>query len=118
MPSAMLRFSSLRTGLLAVFLLLVAAVSAQAQRPVANETLTAADILQAVREAQGSRHENINGVLRDDITDLRERLDESERAAQELPHRSKYLLLVNGFLGRLLELHLELVDEVERELDG
>jgi hypothetical protein len=35
-----------------------------------------------------------------------------------LPHRQKYLLLVAGFLRRLLELHLELVDEVERELDG
>jgi hypothetical protein len=33
-----------------------------------------------------------------------------------LPHRRKYLLLVIGFLRRLLELHLELVDEGEREL--
>ena len=56
-------------------------------------------------------------ALREDIADLRTRLDERERSARELPHRSKYLLLVAGFLGRLLELHLELVDEVERELD-
>ena len=53
-------------------------------------------------------------TLRDDITDLLERLDESEEAAEELPHRRENLLLVNGFLRRLLELHLDLVDEVER----
>ncbi len=33
-----------------------------------------------------------------------------------LPHRRKYLLLVTDFLRRLLDLHLEFVDEVEREL--
>ena len=37
--------------------------------------------------------------------------------ASALPHRRKYLLLVAGFLRRQLELHLELVDEVERALD-
>ena len=57
-------------------------------------------------------------TLRDDIADLARRLDETAAAADALPHRRKYLLLVNGFLRRLLELHLELVDEVERELDG
>jgi DNA-binding PadR family transcriptional regulator len=55
-------------------------------------------------------------TLRDDIADLVERLDESAAAAEGLPHRRKYLLLVNGFLRRLVDLHLELVDEVEREL--
>jgi PadR family transcriptional regulator, regulatory protein AphA len=55
-------------------------------------------------------------TLRDDIADLVERLDASAAAAEDLPHRSKYLLLVNGFLRRLVDLHLELVDEVEREL--
>ncbi len=55
-------------------------------------------------------------TLRDDIADLKARLDESERAADLLPHRRKYLLLVNEFLRRLLELHLEFVDELEREL--
>ncbi len=57
-------------------------------------------------------------TLRDDIADLRIRLEESEASAEELPHRSKYLLLVTSFLQRLLDLHLELVDEVERELAG
>jgi hypothetical protein len=32
------------------------------------------------------------------------------------PHRRKYLLMVIAHLRRLLELHLELVDEVEVEL--
>jgi DNA-binding PadR family transcriptional regulator len=55
-------------------------------------------------------------TLRDDIDDLIERLDDAEQAAAALPHREKYLLIVIGFLRRLLDLHLELVDEVEREL--
>jgi DNA-binding PadR family transcriptional regulator len=55
-------------------------------------------------------------TLRDDIADLSARLDEAEASAEALPHRRKYLLIVVGFLRRLLELHLEFVDEVEREL--
>jgi len=55
-------------------------------------------------------------TLRDDIADLLERLDESETAAEQLPHRRKYLELVNSFLRRLVGLHSEFVDEVEREL--
>ena len=56
-------------------------------------------------------------TLREDIADLSRRLAETEKAAGTLPHRRKYLLLIVEFLRRLLELHLELVDEVERELD-
>ena len=55
-------------------------------------------------------------ALRDDITDLFARLEDVEATAEALPHRRKYLLLVTSFLRRLLELHLELVDEVESEL--
>ena len=51
-----------------------------------------------------------------DVAELAARVDESARAAHELPHRRPYLLLVHDFLRRLLDLHLELVDEVEREL--
>jgi len=54
--------------------------------------------------------------LRDDIADIWWRLDDGERTAHELPHREKYLLLVIGFLRRLLQLHLDFVDEDEREL--
>jgi DNA-binding PadR family transcriptional regulator len=56
-------------------------------------------------------------TLRDDIADLVERLDAGEAAARDLPHREKYLLLVNDFLRRLVDLHSELVDDVEREFD-
>ena len=56
------------------------------------------------------------GTLREDLGDLRVRLEESAEAAGALPHRAKYLLLINGFLRRLVDLHEELVDDVEREL--
>jgi DNA-binding PadR family transcriptional regulator len=55
-------------------------------------------------------------TLREDIADLLERLAESERRAELLPHRRKYLLLNCRFLRQLLELHLEWIDTVEREL--
>jgi hypothetical protein len=37
-------------------------------------------------------------------------------SAEERPHGRKYLLMVNDFLRRLLELHPDYVDEVERKL--
>jgi hypothetical protein len=43
-------------------------------------------------------------------------LEESEASAALLPHRRKYLLLTISFLRRLLALHLEWIDDVEREL--
>ena len=55
-------------------------------------------------------------ALRHDVADIRTRLDHAERTAKELPHREKYLLLVIEFLDKLLDLHLELVDEVEAKL--
>ena len=55
-------------------------------------------------------------TLREDIEDLTARLNESAEAADALPHRTKYLLLVNDFLRRFVDLHRELVDKVEREL--
>jgi DNA-binding PadR family transcriptional regulator len=55
-------------------------------------------------------------ALRDDIADLYDRLEESEMSAEALPHRTKYLLLNTWFLRRLLDLHLEWIEEVEREL--
>jgi DNA-binding PadR family transcriptional regulator len=57
-------------------------------------------------------------ALREDIADLSERVAETAAGARALPHREKYLRLVTGFLERLLALHLDLVDEVERELRG
>jgi len=57
-------------------------------------------------------------TLRDDIADIQSRLQDAERTAHQLPHREKYLLLVTSFMRRFLELHLELVDQVEQELSG
>lgn len=56
-------------------------------------------------------------TLRDDIDDIERRLEDTQRAAKDLPHREKNLTLAYHFLRRYLELHLELVDAVERELD-
>jgi DNA-binding PadR family transcriptional regulator len=56
------------------------------------------------------------GTLREDIADLRGRVAEQRASASELPHREKYLSIVVGFLDRLLDLHEEYIDEVEREL--
>jgi PadR family transcriptional regulator AphA len=53
-------------------------------------------------------------ALREDVADLRARLAESDASAEQLPHRRASLLLVNRFLDGLLDLHLQLVDEVER----
>ena len=55
-------------------------------------------------------------TLRDDLADIDARLEDTERRAADLPHREKYLRLVTGFLRRFLELHEELLDDVEREL--
>jgi DNA-binding PadR family transcriptional regulator len=57
-------------------------------------------------------------ALRDDLADIAARLDHAEQAAHGLPHREKYLLIVTRFLRRYLELHEELVDDVERELSA
>ena len=53
-------------------------------------------------------------ALRNELAELGTRLDDSEQAAESFPHRREYLLIVYGFLRRFLELHGELVDEVER----
>jgi DNA-binding PadR family transcriptional regulator len=53
-------------------------------------------------------------ALREDLADLRARLEEAEASSESLPHRQKYLRLNILFVRRLLDLHEELVDEVER----
>jgi DNA-binding PadR family transcriptional regulator len=82
-------------------------------QPVKSELLLRLLIADLVGEAP--TRESV-ATLRDDIADLSARLDEAEKRAETLPHRRKYLMLTIGFLRRLLALHLELVDEVEREL--
>jgi DNA-binding PadR family transcriptional regulator len=58
------------------------------------------------------------GTLREDIADLAARLDVAEAVAETLPHRTKYLLLGNSLMRRMIDAHLEWIDEVERALDG
>ena len=55
-------------------------------------------------------------TLRDEIAVLQGQVDEMEARAGDLPHRETSLRLSARFLRRLLDLHLEFVDEVEREL--
>jgi DNA-binding PadR family transcriptional regulator len=81
--------------------------------PVKSEPLVRLLIADLVGEAPTRKS---IAALRADVADLSLRLDESAAAAKALPHRAAYLLLVNDFLRRLLDLHLELVDNVEREL--
>jgi DNA-binding PadR family transcriptional regulator len=57
-------------------------------------------------------------TLREELADLRTRLHDSKATAEQLPHRRKYLLMVTGFIDRILDLHDELIDEAERELDS
>jgi DNA-binding PadR family transcriptional regulator len=55
-------------------------------------------------------------ALREDIADITGRLEDAELRARDLPHREKYLRLATGFLRGFLDLHEQLLEEVEREL--
>ena len=81
--------------------------------PLKSEPLLRLLIADLVGEA--ATRESIR-ALRTDLADLRARLDTSEESAATLPHRAKYLRIVIEFLRRYLDLHEELIDDVEREL--
>jgi DNA-binding PadR family transcriptional regulator len=81
--------------------------------PVKSEMLTRMLVADLVGES--ATREGISS-LRTDIADVLARLDEAEASARLLPHREKYLLLTIAFMRRLLDLHLDWIDEVEREL--
>lgn len=55
-------------------------------------------------------------TLREDLDDLRARVREIASSAEALPHRTKYLQLAATFFERLVDVHEQLVDDVEREL--
>ena len=57
-------------------------------------------------------------ALRTDIADLAARLDVAEAAADTLPHRRRYLMMGHRLSRRLLDVHLEWLDEIERELES
>ena len=73
--------------------------------------LLAADLVGEPAVARGLR------TLREDVADLAARLDVAEAAAEALPHRQKYLLMSHRLARRLLDVHLEWLDEVEAELE-
>jgi DNA-binding PadR family transcriptional regulator len=81
--------------------------------PLKSEALVRLLICDLVGE--GVTRESM-AALRGDLADIARRLDDAERRARALPHRAKYLLLTVDFMRRFLRLHLELIDEVEREL--
>lgn len=81
--------------------------------PIKSEALVR--MLMADLVGEGPTRAGI-ATLREDIADLQARLDEADASAETLPHRRKYLLLTSGLVRRLLELHLDWVAEVEREL--
>jgi len=56
------------------------------------------------------------GTLRAEIDEIRQALEDSEKSARGLPHREKYLFIALDFLRGFVDLHVELVDRVEREL--
>jgi PadR family transcriptional regulator AphA len=57
-------------------------------------------------------------ALRHEIEQLAAVIDEDERRAPSIPHRARQLKLVRSLGRRLLQTHLEWIDEVERELGG
>ena len=55
-------------------------------------------------------------AMREQIAELAAGIDEDERRAASFPHRERQLRLTRSLGRRLLEVHLEWIDEVEREL--
>jgi DNA-binding PadR family transcriptional regulator len=54
--------------------------------------------------------------LHDEIVELSAILDESERRESQFPHRRRQLKLLHSLGRRILQVHLEWIDEVRREL--
>jgi PadR family transcriptional regulator AphA len=55
-------------------------------------------------------------ALRSEIGELAAQIDRDERRAATIPHRERQLRLVRSLGRRLLQAHLEWIEEVEREL--
>jgi PadR family transcriptional regulator AphA len=55
-------------------------------------------------------------ALRAEIAELAAGIDEDERRAPSIPHRQRQLRLVRSLGTRLLQAHLDWIDEIEREL--
>jgi len=55
-------------------------------------------------------------ALRPELERMRSSIEEGIRRAADFPHRERYLLLNHRLVQRVLDAHLEWVDEVEAEL--
>jgi DNA-binding PadR family transcriptional regulator len=75
-------------------------------RPIVR--LMAADLVGEEAVVEGLR------ALRADVIDLMARLDVAEAVAETLPHRRRYLLLNHALARKILQAHLEWLDEIER----
>jgi DNA-binding PadR family transcriptional regulator len=81
--------------------------------PVKNELLIRLLITDLVGE---DVTREMVGTLRTQIAELEQELDAAVERAPELEHRRKYLLIVYDYLRALLDLNLDFVDRIEREL--
>src|SRR5438105_11320335 len=83
----------------------LAALRAWAQTPVRFTPVKSELLLRLLIADLVGEEATRQGIaaLRDDLADLLDRLEQSEASAATLPHRRKYLLLVSGFLRRLLD---------------
>jgi DNA-binding PadR family transcriptional regulator len=54
--------------------------------------------------------------LKEELTELAERLERAEATVDQLPHRKKYLLLAFRFVSDIFDVHMRMIEELEREL--
>jgi len=83
--------------------------------PLKSEALVRLLIADLVGEAP--TRASLRG-LRPELDELRGLVDEAAERASRLPHRSRYLTLVNDFVRDLVDLHESLIERVEQELSG
>jgi DNA-binding PadR family transcriptional regulator len=55
-------------------------------------------------------------AMREDIADLRRRLEDADEVVGTLPHRAKYLKLNHRLAGRVLDAYDQWLDQIEHEL--
>jgi hypothetical protein len=56
-------------------------------------------------------------ALREELADISAQRDAAEAIATTLPHRERYLLLNHRLARRIVQAHIDWLDEVERELE-
>jgi len=64
----------------------------------------------------GPRRRSSSPALREELSELERLLDEAAQAAKSIPHRRRNLELVHSLGRKLVAVHGEWADEVERDL--